>query len=41
MHSSSAQLGSARIWLKLEAFQLGSAQAIFEPGQVLKIQLGF
>ena len=26
MHPSSARLGSARIWLQLEAFQLGSAR---------------
>ena len=37
MHPSSAQLGSARIQLELEVFQLGSAREIFEPARLAKI----
>ena len=39
MHPSSARLGSARIQLELEAFQLGSAREIFEPARLAKIGL--
>ena len=34
---SSTRLGSARIQLKLEGFQLGSAREIFEPARLAKI----
>ena len=37
MHPSSAWLGSARIQLELEVFQLGSAREIFEPARLSKI----
>ena len=36
MHPSSARLGSARIQLELEVFQLGSAREIFEPARFEK-----
>ena len=41
MHPSSARLGSARIQLELEAFQLGSldlARAFFEPARIAKFR---
>ena len=37
MHPSSAWLGSARIQLELEGFQLGLAREIFEPARLSKI----
>ena len=37
MHPSSARLGSARIQLEMEVFQLGSAREIFEPAHLAKI----
>ena len=36
MHPSSARLGSARIQLELEGFQLGSAREIFEAARLEK-----
>ena len=37
MHPSSARLGSARIQLELEVFQLGSAREIFEPARLANL----
>ena len=37
MHPSSAQLGSARIQLELDTFQLGSAHEILGPARLVNI----